>query len=233
MNALSLPAMSSSQSAVSKTHLRQIGSLVFVVLMHALPLYAIIQSGMAGQAIKTIQTEIVAMIIAPEQAPEPTPPQPQPKTIPKTVPVKKTPPVPKVEPAPSSISAPPVPETAQKAEVAEVAQPKEQVVEKSPGAPADAGMPKTINSSDVGYINAPNPGYPSASRRLGEEGLVRFRVLISEQGRAERIEIQKSSGHTRLDDAAMQAIRRALFKPYMEDGKAIPVYAIIPISFKL
>jgi protein TonB len=233
MNALSSPAMSSSLFAMPKPQLRKIGSLLFVILMHALPLYAIVQSGMAGQAIRTIQTEIVAMIIAPEQAPEPTPPQPQPKTKPKTVPVKKTPPVPKLEPAPSSITAPPVPETAEVAEVAEVLQPKEQVVEKSPGAPADAGVPRTINSSDVSYINAPNPGYPSASRRLGEEGLVRFRVLISEQGRAERIEIQKSSGYTRLDDAAMQSIRRALFKPYMEDGKAIPVYAIIPISFKL
>jgi protein TonB len=233
MNATSTTAMPSRSFSLSKPQVRKIGTFALVVFLHALPLYFLIESGMSGKPIKTIQTEIVAMLIAPQQTPEPTPPQPQPKTTPKVAPVKKAPVAPKLPPAPNSISTPEVPETAEKAEVSEVIQTKEQVPESSAGAPADAGIPKTINSSDVSYINAPAPTYPSASRRLGEEGLVRFRVLINEKGRAEQIDVQKSSGFPRLDEAGMQAIRRALFKPYMEDGKPIPVYAIIPISFKL
>jgi protein TonB len=28
-------------------------------------------------------------------------------------------------------------------------------------------------------------------------------------------------------------VLRALFKPHVEDGKAIPVYALVPINFQL
>lgn len=75
--------------------------------------------------------------------------------------------------------------------------------------------------------------YPAASKRMGEEGKSVIRVLINEKGRAERVEVQKSSGSSRLDDAAKQAVMRALFKPYMEDGKPLPVFAIVPINFQL
>ena len=68
---------------------------------------------------------------------------------------------------------------------------------------------------------------------MGEEGKAVLRVLVNEKGRAEHIELQKSSGSPRLDDAARQAIARALFKPYLEDGRAIAVYAIVPITFQL
>lgn len=68
---------------------------------------------------------------------------------------------------------------------------------------------------------------------MGEEGKAMLRVLVNDKGRAERIEIQKSSGSPRLDEAARQAVQRALFKPYMEDGKPVAVFAVIPISFQL
>ncbi|WP_335340169.1 energy transducer TonB [Collimonas arenae] len=75
--------------------------------------------------------------------------------------------------------------------------------------------------------------YPAVSKRMGEEGKSVIRVLINDKGRAERVEIQKSSGSSRLDEAAKQAVMRALFKPYTEDGKAMPVFAIVPINFQL
>jgi protein TonB len=85
----------------------------------------------------------------------------------------------------------------------------------------------------VEYIQKPQPEYPAASKRMGEAGQVMLRVLVNDKGRPESVQIQKSSGFTRLDEAARQAVLRARFKPYTEDGKPIPVYAIVPIGFQL
>ena len=92
--------------------------------------------------------------------------------------------------------------------------------------------PKTV-SSGVQYLQAPRPDYPAQSKRLGEEGKVVLRVLVSQQGVAERIEVQKSSGFARLDDAAREAVQRARFKPHLEDGTPVAVFAVVPITFRL
>jgi len=85
--------------------------------------------------------------------------------------------------------------------------------------------------TDVAYLEPPAPKYPPESRRRGEEGMVVLRVLIDEAGRADRVEIEQSSGHYRLDEAARVAVERALFRPYVENGIARAVLATIPIEF--
>lgn len=85
--------------------------------------------------------------------------------------------------------------------------------------------------SDVAYVEPPQPRYPPESRRHGEEGVVILRVLINELGRAARVDIEQSSGHERLDKAAMAAVQRALFRPYVENGVARTALAVIPIEF--
>ncbi|UMR31467.1 energy transducer TonB [Massilia sp. MB5] len=85
----------------------------------------------------------------------------------------------------------------------------------------------------VEYVRAPQPVYPSISRRMGESGVVTLRVLISEKGLPEQATIQKSSGSSNLDEAGRQAAMRSLFKPFMEDGKPVPVYVLVPINFQL
>lgn len=96
--------------------------------------------------------------------------------------------------------------------------------------PAPAA-PRTVQG--VEYVRAPAPVYPSISKRLGETGVVVFRVLISEKGHAEQVVVQKSSGSTNLDEAGRQAVLRSLYKPYLEDGKAVPVFVNVPINFTL
>jgi periplasmic protein TonB len=85
--------------------------------------------------------------------------------------------------------------------------------------------------SDVAYVEPPQPRYPPESKRSGEEGVVILRVLINELGRAARVEIERSSGHLRLDNAARLAVERALFRPYVENGVARTALAVIPIEF--
>jgi protein TonB len=100
----------------------------------------------------------------------------------------------------------------------------------SPARPA-VGVPQLV--SEVEYVVAPQPGYPSVSRRLREQGLVVLRVLVDERGQAQQLTIHESSGHERLDNAALQAVARAAFKPYVANGLAQRVYVLIPIEFAL
>lgn len=93
-------------------------------------------------------------------------------------------------------------------------------------------MPRTITTG-IEYLQAPQPEYPPIARRMGEQGKAILRVLVNEKGRPERVEVQKTSGSLRLDEAARQAVLRALFKPFFDDGKAVTAYAIIPIRFQL
>jgi protein TonB len=60
-----------------------------------------------------------------------------------------------------------------------------------------------------------------------------LRVLINRAGHAERVEVQASSGSRRLDEAAIKAAREALYRPYSENGEAIPVWALVPTLFEL
>jgi len=87
--------------------------------------------------------------------------------------------------------------------------------------------------SDVAYLVQPAPRYPPESRRIREQGLVILRVLIDEGGHAKTVEVYRSSGHPRLDEAARSAVARAVFKPYMDGGVARESAAIVPVEFSL
>lgn len=55
--------------------------------------------------------------------------------------------------------------------------------------------------------------YPEMSRQLGEEGRVEFLLQLSATGTVDGAEITRTSGHRRLDQAALEAVKRARFKP--------------------
>jgi len=96
---------------------------------------------------------------------------------------------------------------------------------------ASDSTPRLISS--VEYLRQPMPRYPPQSRKLREQGLVVLRVLIDERGAASRIEVESSSGHARLDLAAREAVARAAFRPYVEDGLPRRALVLIPIEFSL
>lgn len=148
-------------------------------------------------------------------APPPPPPKPQP-------PVAKPPPPPE-KPRPAQARPPAAP--AQAPAAAEAAAPS------APAAPS-AG-PKTVSASQVGYLVAPNPVYPTRSRRAGEEGVSTLRVLVDSGGQPTQVSVQASSGYPALDESALAAVRAAKFRPYVEAGQAQPVWVTISIRFKL
>lgn len=101
-----------------------------------------------------------------------------------------------------------------------------------PAPPPAPALPQLV-SSGVEYLRPPQPEYPQAARRRGDEGQVMVRVLIDTSGHVAQARIETSSGIKSLDQAGIQAVAKALFKPHMENGKAIAVYALVPINFKI
>lgn len=101
-----------------------------------------------------------------------------------------------------------------------------------PSAAVDSlGTPAIV--TQVEYLRAPSPQYPPVSKRLHEQGVVVLRVLIDIDGRALRVEVEASSGFERLDAEARNAVQRARFKPWTENGRARQAVVLVPIEFGL
>lgn len=93
--------------------------------------------------------------------------------------------------------------------------------------------PRTVSITSVEYLVEPVLDYPLASRRLGEQGVVQVSVLVDARGRPERMQLLRSSGHPRLDEAALDSVRATRFRPYTEDGVAQPFWVVMPLVFEL
>lgn len=77
------------------------------------------------------------------------------------------------------------------------------------------------------------PTYPATSRRMGEEGTVRLRVLVNERGRPEKVNVANSSGFSRLDQAAIDAVKRWRFVAATDGSRAITAWTQVAITFRL
>jgi TonB family protein len=84
-----------------------------------------------------------------------------------------------------------------------------------------------INSSIV------EATYPQISIRLGEWGTVYLRVLITTEGNVGAIEIKTSSGYPRLDQSAVDAVKKWKFNPSIMQGQAINEWYVMPYTFIL
>ena len=79
----------------------------------------------------------------------------------------------------------------------------------------------------------PPPGYPALSRQLGEQGQVVLRVELDESGSVSGAEVERSSGYTRLDTAAMAAIRSWHCTAAVRNGQPVKAVARQPFHFGL
>jgi protein TonB len=91
-----------------------------------------------------------------------------------------------------------------------------------------------LPSADAAYLSNPPPDYPPVSRLRRETGTVVVRVLIGVDGRAQEGHIEKSSGYTRLDDAALTTARdRWRYRPGTRAGTPEAMWFNVPIRFVL
>ncbi len=230
MSALSYspyPALGAPGATIQRLR-AQFGPLAMIVAAHALLLYGI-YSGLLHRVVKTaLPAEVFVSFVAP---PPPKPAPPLAPLVQALAPPSITPPpiVVTVAPLENAISAP-----APSAPVAEKSAPGAVLAAAAPAAaaPPAPAVPRTITSG-VEYLQAPQPVYPALSKRMGEQGKVVLRILVSEKGLPDQVVVQTSSGFARLDEAGRQAALRALFKPHLEDGRPVAVFVIVPLNFQL
>jgi periplasmic protein TonB len=78
-----------------------------------------------------------------------------------------------------------------------------------------------------------DPIYPAASRRAGEEGTGVYRVLVDANGRPLEVSVLQSSGHPRLDEAALVAVKKWTFSPAMQAGQGVQSWTRVQVKFEL
>lgn len=103
----------------------------------------------------------------------------------------------------------------------------------SAGAEVRATEEVVLPSQNAAYLNNPTPPYPAISRRMGEQGRVVVRVLIDDNGMPQQAQLESSSGHARLDQAAVSAVLSWRFVPGRKGGKPQTMWFSVPITFDL
>jgi protein TonB len=197
-----------------------------LLALHGIAIVGLMNASRLRDAVAEARPIFLAVVDAPAPVarPQPLPPPPS-LRVPAPPPLE----LPLIAPEPSPS---PSPLLAQVAAPAPPPAPVAQVVEVAPvQAPAPAS--KTIPASAVQYLVPPAPVYSRISARMKESGKALIRVYIDAAGMPRNVQLATSTGFTRLDDAALAAVRNCRFKPYLENGVAVAGWAAIPIEFEL
>lgn len=177
--------------------------LAVVIGVNALAGYALV-SGLAQRVTAAVITEVEAVVI--EEAPPPPdelPPPPPPDL--------DVPPPPVFEVPIVNFTTPPANTTAIQVERGDP-----EAAPPPPPAPTGPthGPQRRVRRGEL-------PPYPEASLRLEETGVTTVRVCADIEGGVTSVETVNSSGHTRLDRAAEQWLRRGRYDPAQQNGVAV------------
>jgi len=147
-----------------------------------------------------------------------------------------------VEPEEPLVAPDPLPEKDPQAKRSESDEPRGTVRDKRPDEERkNADMPRS-EESNVGQAGVLvkargktkiSPTYPTHSRRHNEEGVVTVEVEVLPTGKAGRVRIVRSSGFSRLDRAAIGAVKKATFIPATKAGKAVGTTVAMSFNFRL
>lgn len=208
---------------VSRLAPERAAGLAFVLGLHAAALWGLWQHRLIPNA-EEVATLFVNFITPPppekKVEPKPPPPKPKPKPIEKPKPrqiVAETSVV-----APSDYVTPPPPPT-----------PVIEAALAPPAPPKPAGPVMLSGELSVACPERTPPRYPPHSRRMGEEGSVVLRVELDEHGTVSMARVSTSSGFTRLDEAALAAVRNWHCQPAIRDGQPMRATALQPFNFIL
>lgn len=72
-----------------------------------------------------------------------------------------------------------------------------------------------------GYVKLPTVAYPRSSQDEGEEGTVKLSVLVEANGSVSEVKVTQSTGHTRLDAAAVRTAHSAGYRPKSVNGTPV------------
>jgi len=204
--------------------------LTAVVVLHGLLFWAI-NSGLARKFVKVIKGPVEAVLLEeakPDIPPPPPPPPPPPKNLP-------PPPPAYVPPAEIQVAAP--------SPVNAIAAVSNTPLPVAPPSPSPSPLPvqstpqpaspPVQTSAVISASSCEKPDYPSASKRLEEEGTVQLKFLVGVDGKVIESAIEKSSGFRRLDEAARAGLSKCQFKPATLDGKPQQSWASLRYTWRL
>ena len=207
-----------------------------VVLLHVLALWAL-HTGLLQRATEwVIPVAVVSEMPPPPPSPPIKPPPPPPAT-PVRPSLAPTPlalaPLPTPQPTPAPVAPPTIaaaaPVNAPVLATAPVAPVPSLVAVPAPSPPAKVDLPTTVADYRVQSL----PIYSLMSKRMGEQGRVVVRVLISVDGVPQQAEVHQSSGFGRLDRSAVEAAMRSRYVPLKRGGIPEATWVLAPIEFKL
>ena len=204
---------------------KHLAGLAFVIVLHVLLVYALV-TGLARKAVDVLKQPLETKIIEEVKAPPPPdrPPPPPPKLV--------VPPPPFIPPPEIQIAQAPAQATiAVVAPTPPVPAPPPPVAARPVEAPPHE--PVRVAAVIDAKRSCSQPEYPSASRRLEETGTVILKFLIDLDGKVVQSDVESSSGHQRLDEAARDALSRCRFKPGTVDGKPEQSWARLKYIWKL
>ncbi len=217
--------------------LQKIGVLALVLAVHGVAIYWAahpVNVHLTQQKAHTMQAVVIMPVVLPIKMSLPEPIKPMAVIQPKVqTAVEKTPVLP---PSPKAISVD-KPMVQEKTEpVIETKTPVVLAVNETPvvAKPEISPEPEIAPPrSDAAHLNNPAPSYPSMSRRLGEQGRVVLNVYILADGTVGEVKIKQSSGFSRLDDAALQAVKKWRYQAARRGQQAIDFWYVQPLSFSL
>jgi len=208
-------------SPVFRLNWPRIGAWSGTLSLHTAVIALLLMPPVAMQLMRHAEPEqVVVRFIEPEKI-VPLPPDP-PKPIERP---KPAPPRPHVQPRIETV-APPV-ETTERTPMSYDAH------DSGPPAPGPAATVPDAAPSALAYAGRTKVPYPIEAVRRGEHGTVMLRVLVGPDGAVQAVEIEKTSGSPRLDNAAREAVRQWTFHPGTRNGMAQSAWALIPIAFDL
>jgi len=206
-----------------RTPRKHVVGFAVVVVLHGLLFWAI-NSGLARKFVKVIKGPVEAVLLE-ETKPDipPPPPPPPPKNLPPPPPAY-VPPVDIQVAAPTPVNA-----------IAAVSNTPQPVAPPSPlpvqSNPAPAAP--VVTAAVISASGCEKPEYPSASKRLEEEGTVQLKFLVGVDGKVIESAVEKSSGFRRLDEAARAGLSKCQFKPGTVDGKPQQSWASMKYTWRL
>jgi protein TonB len=105
----------------------------------------------------------------------------------------------------------------------------------APPPPPPPPAPAPVIQAKVGanYKHNPHPAYPKIAQREEWEGTVLLRAQILPNGHVSSVTVQKTSGHSVLDDAALETAKTWIFDPATQGGQPIAGTVTFPMQFQL
>lgn len=204
---------------------RHVTGVAITVVLHVALIYALIH-GLARKIVEVVAPPLETKIIAEAkpQLPEKPPPPPPPKLAPPPPPYIPPPEVHiqmPVQPPPTIAVAP------------SPAPPPPQVFAPTPP-PAPPAPPQMARPAQRIADSCPKPPYTAASRRAGEEGDVRMKLLVDVSGRVLDAAIERSSNFRRLDEASREAALQCRFSPAIgTDGRPTRSWVTLDYAWRI